>query len=705
MAPGFGGLSGLAGVGGGYLDAQKEIEDTELTRQRQKLAQQDIDLGPLRKQELQQRVTQAGQQYQLGQAIDTGYGRTLQLFNAPVPGAQPMTPMPGQPSQPGPPGMPPGAGPPGGPPMGASVPPQPGPQPGGGPPGGMISPGGMGGGFNARFAGEPFPGPVGNVGGAPTGGMVQAPQSAPPGGGMPPGMRPGGQQPQPLTWQQVAQMAVRANPGAPPEVIGGIVDRFKTIMAGESREQWEQVRLQLEYMRGQTSRDVAGTRAGATTQAAETRADAARDVARIRAENDLLKIDRTADRKMTQAEFDRATKMMIEEGKDARTAAHDARVSERAEKHDVAVGERAEKHDVAVGERAEKHDVAVGERAAGAEASRERIAHERAETELLKVEKQAGYRMTQAEFDRATKLMLDEGKDARAAAAEASRERLLQERGRQRLEEIDKQDQARMDRLEFSTNAKADMKRLDRQQRQELFDAAEENKLSRKQIDATLRIMHEQGLDARTAARLATQKEIAGERADVMREGQERRAETATAGRMTTERGQDIRAGTASAALKQRGEQFQQREARLQASQEMRADDKIQKMELQKRALEERIRHDRTNEDFKAYGQLLDNYKTRIRATLQASNAFNMLKPAEKKALLDEMDQEVEQARTRMRNFMQGRGPAPTSTPQVQPRGEQEGAAQPAPQPGDVRSGYRFKGGDPNKQESWERVQ
>src|SRR5215471_10986555 len=599
MAPGFGGLSGLAGVSGGYLDAQKEIEDTELTRQRQKLAQQDIDLGPLRKKKLEQDVTQAGQQYQLGQVIDAGYGRTAtELFNAPVPGAQPMTPMPGQPSQSAgpPPGMPPGAGPPGGPPMGAGAPPQPGPQPGGGPPGGMISPGGMGG-----------------------GGLPGMPP------GMPPGMRPGGQQPQPLTWQRIAQAAVRANPGAPPEVIGGIVGRFKNIMAGESREQWNEIRLQLEYLRGQTARDVATTRGETARDVATTRAGATTEAAGIRAGA------------TTQA---------------AETKAGAAR--------DVAVTRAGAARDVA-------------ETRAGA-------------------------------LKDTTQMKIDAARDA------------LQTRGEQRLGEIQAKHEAVMNEIGLKGDQKAYLQSLALEKRQEFLDQVQQHQMDMKQIDATLKIMREQGLDARSAARLAVQERGQDIRAataaagqDVTREGQERRAATA----QEAEMGRERRAGAAEAGRESRfgrhetgvQERFDVNQARLRASQEMRADKTVQQLEMQKRGLEERIRHDRSNEDFKAYGQLLDNYKTRIRATLQASNAFNMLKPAEKQALLAEMDREVEQARTRMRDFMQGKGPAPTSTPQVQPQGEQEGAAQPAPQPGDVRSGYRFKGGDPNKQESWERMQ
>jgi hypothetical protein len=202
-------------------------------------------------------TSSAGNMYDLllKQQADAAFGRTLQALsqNQPPQGQQgpppQMPPQGGMPPQQGigglsamsppqggpqagPPGAPPGAPPPGmapgqppgGPPM---MPPQRPPMPQGMPPG-------------------PQPG-----GGQP--GMPQPqmpPQQAPMGGQMPPqGMPPMGGQPQggapQLDWRTVLQKVQQANPGAPPAVLAGAVDRFTPLMNQQAQQQWKEISMQM----------------------------------------------------------------------------------------------------------------------------------------------------------------------------------------------------------------------------------------------------------------------------------------------------------------------------------------------------------------------------------------------------------------------------------------------------------------------------
>lgn len=167
----------------------------------------------------------------------------VSMFNAPMPGAQPM---PGA-------GAPPGGMPGGQSPMGGQPPPA-APQGGMSPQAGLlqqiyqrlrsapqVQPGGggpMGPPPAAPMPGaQPMPAAV-----APQGAPGAMPQAGPPQGGMPPG---GQGQPQ-LDWRMVVQQVVKANPGIKdPRVIAAAVDRFLPIMNQQSQMQWRQIGLQL----------------------------------------------------------------------------------------------------------------------------------------------------------------------------------------------------------------------------------------------------------------------------------------------------------------------------------------------------------------------------------------------------------------------------------------------------------------------------
>jgi hypothetical protein len=209
-------MAGFAGLGAapeGYLQAEGQQEDNrikDLTRQQ---AQFDL-MG--------------------GQAA----GRALQLmYGGQQPGPPPPSPPPGQSSPPVQPTMQPNI----------QQPPMPMPRPPGAPqpmPGQMPAmrpPGPPG-----MPPGAPPGGPGGPPGGGPPGGGP--PGGGPPGGG-PPGMQqsmPGqGQQGPALSLESVMQAVVKANPGAPPQVVMSAVNKFLPLMNTQAQMQWREISLEL----------------------------------------------------------------------------------------------------------------------------------------------------------------------------------------------------------------------------------------------------------------------------------------------------------------------------------------------------------------------------------------------------------------------------------------------------------------------------
>lgn len=147
------------------------------------------------------------------------------------PGGGPQPPPPGQPSQPM---MQPGMGSPQGGISPDGVLRQSGGMPPAPPQGGMPP-------FGQRFQGTP----------------MAPPQAGPPGGGMPPqpmgpmgGMQqpPGGQGQgqQPMDWRQIVAAVKQANPSITPDVMAEAVNQFAPFMTAASRQEWQQVRLQLQ---------------------------------------------------------------------------------------------------------------------------------------------------------------------------------------------------------------------------------------------------------------------------------------------------------------------------------------------------------------------------------------------------------------------------------------------------------------------------
>ncbi len=80
-------------------------------------------------------------------------------------------------------------------------------------------------------------------------GMGAMAQVQPQGGGQQPqqqgfGQQQGGQQGGPLTWQTIIQAVQRANPGAPPDVLFGAVNKMVPLMNSQSLMEWRQIQGQ-----------------------------------------------------------------------------------------------------------------------------------------------------------------------------------------------------------------------------------------------------------------------------------------------------------------------------------------------------------------------------------------------------------------------------------------------------------------------------
>lgn len=209
-----GALSGLAATYPGMLQGRMDSDKADLA---------DMQVSDVKRKQLAQ----------------VSLSNALQLLaggqGGGMPGGQgPQPPPPGQPSQPmmqgGPPqGMPP-------------------PQMGGGPP--QMPPGGMPG------RPPPFPFPQQGGGQPPMGGPPQMPQGMPPQGGppmQPPqqgGMPPGAagmQQGGGMNWQTLVGAIVRANPGAPPDVIAEAIGQAMHMpgLAPDGRAQMNALRMRL----------------------------------------------------------------------------------------------------------------------------------------------------------------------------------------------------------------------------------------------------------------------------------------------------------------------------------------------------------------------------------------------------------------------------------------------------------------------------
>lgn len=190
----------------------------------------------------------------------------------------------------------------------------------------------------------------------------------------------------------------------------------------------------------------------------------------------------------------------------------------------------------------------------------------------------------------------------------------------------------------------------------------------------------------------------------------EKLAESAEAGRTTranqAEQGRNTRASTAETGRNARAAAAEQgRNARA----DVRHGEAVKRLDMQERALAERIRANASNEawrqnkqtatqDLAQWSKLNTDKFRALTAEIQAQS--NVLDAKERKRLTDEANAayiETENEIAGLRKKLQGGGV---------PAGGASGApSKPAlPKPGDVIDGWKFKGGDPGKRENWEQA-
>ena len=184
---------------------------------------------------------------------------------------------------------------------------------------------------------------------------------------------------------------------------------------------------------------------------------------------------------------------------------------------------------------------------------------------------------------------------------------------------------------------------------------------------------------------------------------------------MTTERLKQTgelaqaRIDAAKAAEQGKNDRFQQREARLAKFAESREGQALQRLDLQRQALEQRAAQARTVEERQRLALEARTLHQKATEILQANNMFSGLSESDRKQLLADRAQQVETFITGLRNMGQAApaapvGPAAAPAPaQAEPKPAPTGTPA-APLPGFIKDGWKFKGGDPGKQESWERV-
>ena len=148
------------------------------------------------------------------------------------------------------------------------------------------------------------------------------------------------------------------------------------------------------------------------------------------------------------------------------------------------------------------------------------------------------------------------------------------------------------------------------------------------------------------------------------------------------------------------------REKRLAAASTVRQDQGYQRLDMQRQDLERKVIQGNDRQALSQWRAVLDAQHKRAQEIIQSSNFGNTMDAKDKKNLLADQDQAYRAAIEEMRNKT-GRstpeGNKPAAGGKVESRAPQGNPASPVvpPQPGELRDGYRFKGGDPAKPESW----
>lgn len=506
---------------------------------------------------------------------------------------------------------------------------------------------------------QPAAQPVGGAGFQTPGGLMTNPSPIAMGGApAAPPMPQAPQQPmqapqmggarQPLTWQAVVQALKQSNPGMSDLALAAAVDHAMPLLTMESRLQWQQLRneliLELGVLRSDTSRANTQDRTEAQRYGVDTRSETSRRGQDIRSDTQRYGVDvRSADYgERTQAQRE------AEQGR--------------------------------------------GERATQREAGLDRRNTERVEGAFKRAELSANARREVAK-------MSDQTKREIAAAVELGK----------------------MDRAELSAEARAEIAKMSLNGRRELTEYLESGRNQRAVTAETGRNERfaegEAGRQGRTNQQLATRTQLAREseagrqgRFEAGEAGRQGRFEESEAGRNarteTLEAGRENRSAAGRdlqrEALTQRQSQFEQREARLTEALGLRQDQNYQRLEIQKRSLEERIRSGQARESITQWRALVDaQHKLAMEKILSAGPG--MMPPKERQELVKTQNawynKQIEDMRSiagRSTGGATETGATPT-TPKAQERAG-------APQPGAVKDGFRFKGGDPGDQKNWEPV-
>lgn len=180
-----------------------------------------------------------------------------------------------------------------------------------------------------------------------------------------------------------------------------------------------------------------------------------------------------------------------------------------------------------------------------------------------------------------------------------------------------------------------------------------------------------------------------GEEGKTTRTGMQQEGATARAGMVS---------GDKQKARDQRQQQFETRETRLQESLKLREDSTYQRLEQQKQAAAERVKSSNAKQGLAEWRAKLDEQYKYLRAKITTSS-FAVDKNKQK-GLLKELDDQHAADIKAMRD--QAGQSTPGGGVQDAPGPKTQDSA--APKAGDVRDGYRFKGGNPADEKSWEKV-
>jgi len=145
-----------------------------------------------------------------------------------------------------------------------------------------------------------------------------------------PGGAPQGQQQGPLTLEGVMQAMVRANPGAPPQVIAAGVNRFLPLMNAQSQQQWKEISLQLRQQSLENAMTRFGTGEDRRERQGEERTQDRRTGLEIRRQGEERRGTESTSRQQTaQTRTDLATRR--EDRQDRQGASREADRSKRTD--------------------------------------------------------------------------------------------------------------------------------------------------------------------------------------------------------------------------------------------------------------------------------------------------------------------------------------------------------------------------------------